>query len=380
MKFGIQFELQPGRPPWTATREFEVYHESLAQLVLAEELGFDYAWPVEHHFLTGYSSSSAPEVFIAWAAGQTERIRLGHGVIQASKGTNHLVRVAERTAALDIITKGRLDVGFGRGISHEELAAYSVNPDDARPMQVHALETLPKIWVEPTFELDDEFYEFPRRTLHPKPIQTPHPPLWMAANQPDSWKIAGERGIGVLSFGFSAPGKMTEAIALYRSLVANAVTPYGLVNDQVAFSCPTFVADTDEEALETFAPHMLFFLECIYRYLNQWSDTESHDYEFYRKVSSVISMPELTEGEKRGLSSEAQVIRQGVKAGLFCVGSPQTCRETLRPFAAADVDQLIINTQVGSLTDRQIQDSMRRFAAEVMPEFSQPTVDADAST
>jgi alkanesulfonate monooxygenase SsuD/methylene tetrahydromethanopterin reductase-like flavin-dependent oxidoreductase (luciferase family) len=371
MKFGTLYELQPGPHPWADGREAQVYHEAAQQVVLAEQLGFDYVWAVEHHGLTGYSSSSAPEAFLSWVAGKTSRIRIGHGVVQTNKGTNHLVRVAEKAAALDIISEGRLEFGTGRGFTHEELGVFGVDPNDTRPMQEHAMRNLPAIWAEDEFELHDEYYEVPRRRLHPKPVQKPHPPMWMACTQPNSWALAGSIGAGVLAFGFASPGELEQAISSYREASAAASTPYGVVNNQVAFAPPMFCSLDEREALETAAPAILFFMECNFRYVMQWAETDAEDYAFYKKIGTdILKLPELTEEEKEGLSPQAQMIKAGVKAGLFCVGTPDQCREFVRGYEAQGVDQMLMICQLGTLTDEQIQGSMKLFGAEVLPEFS----------
>jgi len=110
MKFGIFYEHQLPRP-WSADGEYRLLHESLAQIELADGLGYDYAWEVEHHFLEEYSHSSAPEVFLGAASQRTRRIRLGHGVIQLP--TNHPIRVAERVSTLDLLSGGRVELGLG---------------------------------------------------------------------------------------------------------------------------------------------------------------------------------------------------------------------------------------------------------------------------
>ena len=118
MKFGLFYEHQLPRP-WTADSEHRLLHESLAQIELADALGYDYAWEVEHHFLEEYSHSSAPEVFLAAASQRTQRIRLGHGIVQLT--TNHPARVAERVSTLDLLSNGRVERGLGEGSSITEL-------------------------------------------------------------------------------------------------------------------------------------------------------------------------------------------------------------------------------------------------------------------
>ncbi|HTN79983.1 MAG TPA: LLM class flavin-dependent oxidoreductase, partial [Acidimicrobiales bacterium] len=107
MKFGIFYELQLPRP-WETDSEFTLIQNALDQVELADRLGFDYAWEVEHHFLEEYSHSSAPEVFLAAASQRTKDIRLGHGIIQLT--TNHPARVAERVSTLDLVSKGRVEM------------------------------------------------------------------------------------------------------------------------------------------------------------------------------------------------------------------------------------------------------------------------------
>src|SRR3984957_18074214 len=116
MKFGLLYEMETPRP-WTDRSEYNIYWQALEQIELADRLGFDYVWEVEHHFLEEYSHSSAPEVFLAAASQRTSRIRLGHGIVQLPVGVNHPARVAERIATLDLVSDGRVDFGTGESSS-----------------------------------------------------------------------------------------------------------------------------------------------------------------------------------------------------------------------------------------------------------------------
>src|SRR3954463_4800762 len=118
MKFGIFYEHQLPRP-WQEDSEYDLLQHSLDQIELADQLGYDYAWEVEHHFLEEYSHSSAPEVFLGAASQRTSNIRLGHGIVQLT--TNHPARVAERVATLDLVSDGRVELGLGEGSSTTEL-------------------------------------------------------------------------------------------------------------------------------------------------------------------------------------------------------------------------------------------------------------------
>src|SRR5712664_1028647 len=128
MRFGIFYEHQLPRP-WTEGLEQKLFSDALDQVELADELGFDQVWEVEHHFLEEYSHSSAPEVFLAAAAARTKRIHLGHGISVCLPPMNHPARIAERAAALDLVSNGRLEFGTGRSATWAEVGGFGIDPD-----------------------------------------------------------------------------------------------------------------------------------------------------------------------------------------------------------------------------------------------------------
>jgi hypothetical protein len=113
MKIDLVYELEMPKP-WGPDTEYNIYWEAMEQIEAADRYGFDTVWEVEHHFLEEYSHSSAPEVFLAAVAQRTHNIRIGHGVVLLPPEFNHPIRVAERVAALDIMSKGRLEFGTAR--------------------------------------------------------------------------------------------------------------------------------------------------------------------------------------------------------------------------------------------------------------------------
>ena len=196
MKFDLLYELQMPKPH-DERSEWRCYQEALEQIELADRLGYDTVWEVEHHFLTEFAHSSAPEVFLAAVAQRTKRIRLGHGVVLLPHRFNHPIRVAERVAALDILSDGRVEFGTGRSSQFEQ-AGFEVDTDLSREMWQESLEMIPRMWTEDPFEHAGRFVTVPPRSILPKPLQKPHPPIWMAATSPQSWEIAGRNGIGIL--------------------------------------------------------------------------------------------------------------------------------------------------------------------------------------
>lgn len=172
MKFGIFFELSTPRP-FSPGVEWAVYHRALEQCRVADQLGFDHVWAVEHHFLEEYSHCSAPEVFLSAVAAQTERIRVGHGAVVCVPEMNHPVRVAERAAALDIISNGRLELGTARSSTWTELGGFAVNPDDTKKTWDEFVRVLPRMWMQDEFEWDGKSLSMPARNVLPKPLQQP---------------------------------------------------------------------------------------------------------------------------------------------------------------------------------------------------------------
>src|SRR5437762_9864377 len=131
MKFGIFYEHQIPRP-WDEHSEYRVLNESLDQIELADRMGFDVCWEVEHHFLEEYSHSSAPEVFLGAASQRTKRIRLGHGIVLTAPAYNHPARTAERIAMLDLVSGGRVEFGSGESGSMTELGGFAIDPATKR--------------------------------------------------------------------------------------------------------------------------------------------------------------------------------------------------------------------------------------------------------
>jgi alkanesulfonate monooxygenase SsuD/methylene tetrahydromethanopterin reductase-like flavin-dependent oxidoreductase (luciferase family) len=120
MKFGLFYELQLPRP-WRPDDEYKLYKNTLDEIELADRLGFDCIWTVEHHFLEEYSHCSAPEVLLAAASQRTKRIRLGHGIVQLPNEINPTARVADRVAPRDLVTDGRDEFGKGERSNVTEL-------------------------------------------------------------------------------------------------------------------------------------------------------------------------------------------------------------------------------------------------------------------
>src|SRR5213083_2527659 len=162
MKFGIFYEHQLPRP-WSADSEHRLLQESLTQIELADGLGYDYAWEVEHHFLEEYSHCSAPEVFLGAASQRTKRIRLGHGVVQLP--TNHPIRVAERVATLDLLTGGRVELGLGEAQGPVELHPFGARVREKREVWEEAVQAIIPAFTKHKWEWHGQHFKFPARNV-----------------------------------------------------------------------------------------------------------------------------------------------------------------------------------------------------------------------
>ncbi len=350
MKFGVFYELQLPRP-WDDNSEHTLFQQALDQIELADQLGYDYAWEVEHHFLEEYSHSSAPEVFLGAASQRTSNIRLGHGIVQLT--TNHPARVAERVSTLDLVSSGRVELGIGEGSSVTELHPFDRRFRDKREVWEDAVRCLMPMFSEVNHSYEGDWYKMPARNVVPKPLQKPHPPLWVACSQLDTIVMAAKRGMGALGFSFvSADAAQAWVNAYYNTYVneLELLCDYQ-TNPAVAVVSPFMCAPTDEEAARK-AEGWTFFQFSLVFY-NSHGPVEPGSVNLWDEYQKWKKTP-------KGRKASRTV-------GL--VGSPATIAERLAMYEKAHVDQVILLNQAGKNTHEDITMSLELFANEVMGEF-----------
>ncbi len=358
MRFGIFYEMQLPRP-WAPDDERRLFHEALAQVELADRLGYDYAWEVEHHFLDEYSHSSAPEVFLAAAAARTRRIRLGHGIRQVIPNYNHPARTAEGLATLDIISNGRVDFGIGEGATRLELGGFAIKAKEKRAMALEAAEQIANMMaLEPYPGFEGTYFSMPCRNVLPKPVQKPHPPLWMACTNRDTIKVAASIGVGALAFSFLNPDEARHWAEIYYGIVkSEACVPIGRsVNANIAMVSSFSIHQDRAEAIRRGHEGFEFFSYAM-------NALVAHD-----------TVPGRTDlwGEylkKRGNRTEEIIANTAVGPQSSGIGTPADMRSHLAGFQEAGVDQVIFLQQAGRNRHEHICESLELFAAEVMPGF-----------
>jgi alkanesulfonate monooxygenase SsuD/methylene tetrahydromethanopterin reductase-like flavin-dependent oxidoreductase (luciferase family) len=354
MRISLFLEL-PLPKPWTEDSELRLFQESLEAVELADKMGFHAAWITEHHFLEEYSHSSAPEIFLAAASQRTNHIRLAHGIVHLPPLINHPARVAERIATLDLVSNGRVEFGTGEASSVAELDGFRVDPGLKRAMWDEGLRVTLRCMVETPFTgFEGTWASVPPRNVVPKPVQKPHPPVWVACTRHATVQMAAERGLGALSFSFVSPEDMRDRVAEYYSILEDRCVPmaYTVNANTLAIGgeLPLMCAPTEEQAIARLGIGGGFFGYGIMYYYNTGMHAPGHGDLWAQYAAAVRAQPEIAYGPGRGP-----------------VGTPDQVREYLRRYEESGTDEVmfLINPDSHEAT----MESLELVGQKVLPEF-----------
>jgi alkanesulfonate monooxygenase SsuD/methylene tetrahydromethanopterin reductase-like flavin-dependent oxidoreductase (luciferase family) len=354
MKFSLFFEMQMADP--TPEREAQLFRECVEQAVLADELGYHCVWAVEHHGLYEYSHCSAPEIFLSFVAARTRRIRVGHGCTLLPHRYNHPIRIAERIAALDILSGGRVNWGTAKSVTYVEQAAFQIERKEVHAQWREAIEMIPRMWCSEKFSHQGQFFDIPPTCILPKPVQKPHPPVFAACSRLEHAVDVGKLGVGALNLAMYHDELLADRVRAYRNAIAEC-TPIGFaVNNHFACNPACLVLKDDREACRHGLRGAQFFLHSMLHYFG-------------------TPNPDGRTPAPRDFAPEAELDR-------FCrrrntpnsqlstvIGDPACARETIQRFIDVGVDELILVMQTGTTPDHLVRQSMRLMAEEVMPHF-----------
>jgi alkanesulfonate monooxygenase SsuD/methylene tetrahydromethanopterin reductase-like flavin-dependent oxidoreductase (luciferase family) len=373
MRFGIFYEHQLPRP-WEPESEHTLLKDALDQIELADRSGIDYVWEVEHHFLEEYSHSSAPEVFLAAASQRTKRIRLGHGIVQAPSAVNHPARIAERIATLDLVSDGRVDFGTGEASSAAELGGFGVPRDAKRAMWEETLDVVTRMFAEDPFTgHHGDFVTVPPRYVLPRPLQKPHPPLWVACSRRETIHLAARSGIGALSFSFSEPEDAARWVREYYDLIASEeCLPRGFaVNANVAVVLPMMLHPDEATAIDRGIDGAHFFAYSLGHYygggthvvggtdLWQRFGADRAEHGFSREIIQASAQP-----------LAVRLLQAGLGSLRGAIGTPAQVTDLIERYQAAGVDQIMFVLQAGRNRHEHICESIELFARDVLPRFA----------
>lgn len=361
MRFDMFYELAV--PEFAGVSERDVYHHSLDEIALADQAGFDGVWLVEHHFFREYSHCPAPEVMFGAISQRTERMRIGHGVVLLP--FKHPVFVAERIAALDILSDGRMDVGVGRGVSPLEYDVFGGSMSESRARVDEGLEIVKRCWGDEPFSYEGEFWSFPEIDVVPKPVQRPHPRLWTAAVSPETFPMAAERGLGVLA----GPFKPLFMIAEDREKFVERCRELGRDPAELGFGMTigVVVLDDHERARKIAAENIRWFYEQLLRLTAPVLERGGESYRYYREELGTLQA--LTGGTPSLEALEA--------AGMVIAGSPEYAIERFRRLADGGLDHVLCALQAGGVPHADVMRSIELLGERVIPALSATTAPAN---
>jgi alkanesulfonate monooxygenase SsuD/methylene tetrahydromethanopterin reductase-like flavin-dependent oxidoreductase (luciferase family) len=331
--------------------------EQLEQAILADTLGFDGVWLTEHNF-TGESIYCDPIVFAAALAARTERIRIGFAVIQLA--LRHPVRLAVQLAVLDNLSRGRLDVGVGRGSIYNEyeFVGYGLRSDDSRERAAEALEILTRAWTEAPFRHEGKFYQLAFPELRPRTWQSPHPPIWRSAVSPPSFREYGRIASPVLAPRVPLE-RIPERLRVYEAGLAESdrdeATQRRLLAD-AAFWRHVHVAESQAEAEDALAAAVLHTRQHM---LHARQEHNPPDFHVDPSFVNPFNDPAVPDGE---------AVTWSMETGALC-GTPARVAEQVAALRAAGVGHLLCQLSFGYMPQARMLESMRLFAERVMPAF-----------
>ncbi len=389
MKFGLLYETQ--RPyegtdiDWNA-----LYKETLAQCELADQVGFDNLWFVEHHFLTGFSGSPCPEVLLGALSQITKQIRIGFGVCILPY--HHPVRVAERVAMVDQLTNGRVEFGTGRSNAYEQ-TGLGIDPRESRERWEESIGMLPKIWQSDEYSFEGKFWSVPTRRVLPKPYQKPHPRMYLACTQTESFRFAAEKGLGVLSSASYATSILAEHVKTYRENIKNAEPVGAFVNNFWGNNVHAFCGPDNQEARELCAQSMKTFFGPDKPYiagrvgayeelLEAWGGVPDHLQADFGRWLRQSDDAHKQQAEEAGLSldsgpgaARAAVAQLDADTlcdrGVIIGGDPESCIKAIQMYEDIGVDQVMMIMQTETIPHEKVMSSIEMFGKHILPNYRQ---------
>ncbi len=341
MRFGF-FDQLPCAPGYS---EQQRYQDILAQIELGDAVGFDTVWLGELHFSRGFSILADPLMVLAAAAQRTSRIRLGTAVTLLPM--HNPVKIAEEAAICDILCGGRLELGVGRGTAPLHYAGYNIPQEESRARFDEALDFLIGAWTHEAFSFEGKYFRAQELSVVPRPLQSPYPPVRIAANSPDTFPFAARRHFPIFATPMiNPPDKLKAGLAVYRE--GSAAGPC-----DTALAFPVHVATSREAARAECEPGLMRFMHEAGGGLRPLGDHDVKSFEAFRQVLARMDRVTFSDIDR--------------EMGVF--GDPEYCVERVRELRRDyGMDEFICYFNQGGLMDpAMVRETMTLFAKEVMP-------------
>ncbi|MEQ9450570.1 MAG: LLM class flavin-dependent oxidoreductase [Pseudomonadales bacterium] len=389
MKFDLFSEIQ--KRDCDANGGFpQLLQESLAQAQAGEAAGFTCWWEVEHHCTPDFSYSSCPELMLSAIANATRTLRVGHAGILAPFNINHPLRVAERVAMLDQLSGGRIEVGLAKS-GGKEWETFGITEDEANADLVELTRLLPHAWQDENFSWNSDRWQVEDRNVQPRVVQGPYPNLWHTCSSPDSFKRAGQLGVGVLGTTLFAPvdafGGMLEG---YRAAIAESDNPN--TNNQAGVFTFVHARKSVKAAIDSGAPRSALWYvssaprvfrvprEIFYRAIRGQTDPRSAPSAESLQQAETPDPTDVTDSNpvvalmKREFVGE-EISNEEIYETLkdldsFIVGGVEECRRKVARYQEIGVDRLMCLVQMGEVAHTEVLETIGVIGEELIPEFS----------
>ncbi|MEV0374127.1 LLM class flavin-dependent oxidoreductase [Streptomyces sp. NPDC050636] len=351
MEFGVNF-FPTVSPAEKSAAQY--YEECLHLVALAEELGYAHVKTVEHYFFPYGGYSPDPVTFLAAAAARTERIRLITGA--AIPAFTHPVKLAGKLAMLDNLSHGRLDVGFGRAFLPDEFEAFGIPLDESRERFAAAVEACRRLWSEENVTVDTPYFRFGPATLLPRPYQSPHPRILVAAAfTAQSCETAGTSGYGLMLVpSITSREKAQDMIGRYRAAWTAAGHRPGGESVHLSYDC--YLDEDGDRARRDGRVHAGNYQEKLSDAVQAWGRTRSTVYEGYERLIEQVKKLDYDES---------------VRDNKILAGDPQEVLAQLRQIRDAFGEITVsLHTNAGLMPVADAERTMRLFAEHVMPELA----------
>ena len=326
--------------------EQQRYNDIISQIELGDELGFDTAWLGELHFGRAFSILADPLMVLAAAAQRTTRIRLGTAVMLLP--LHHPVKIAEEAAIVDILSDGRLEFGVGRGAFPLYYVGFDVPQEESRERFEEALDFILAAWKSEEFSFDGKYFRAHDLCVIPRPVQSPHPPVRVAANSPETFPFAGRRGLPIFAAPLiNPPERLKAGLQAYRETL-----PVGAKGD-TALAFSVHVTTNRAQARQDTEAGLLRFLREAAERLRPVGQADIRSFEAFRQVLARIE----------------RVRYEDVESEMAVFGDPDYCIERVRALRREyEMDEFICYFNQGGIMDHaMVRQSMTKFAREVMP-------------
>ncbi len=352
MKFGLLTQVQVSKP-WDDMSERITYWQNLEHAVAAENAGFSHFWITEQHFFAEIGHCPAPEMVLAALSQRTKVIRLGFAVILMP--CHNPFMIAERVATLDVLSNGRCEFGAGRGTAPYvvEGLGFNSDPDHAREVGREALEAVVQMMEQEHFPgYKGKHFDLPARQVVPRVVQRPHPPLWYAASNLETFERAGAAGVGVLGVTRYTPEQVKPHVDAYRAAIRTANPVGRFINNQVGAFAVGCVHDDDAAGKKIGCAAARFY----------YGDNDAE----LNKVRFGSSEGVAAIKARMAAYSDDDMIDSGMAIGG---NADSVCRQVER-WAKAGLDQMIFMFQIGRTTHDQVLRSIELIGEKVMPRFA----------